>query len=790
MLRMRSLFSMWTPSTVIADLTAGTVVFLVAMPLCLGVAQASGAPLLSGLIAGILGGLLVGVLSGSHTSVSGPAAGLTAIVAAQIAGLGTFEAFLLAVVIAGLMQVALGLLRAGGMSAFVPSNVIDGLLAAIGIILILKQIPHVFGHDADPEGDMSFQQVDHENTFSELLQAVEHIHPGAAFVGILSIAILWLWGSLPALKRLPIPSSFVVVLLGLLCELLFRQLGGRWVIEATHLVRIPESSGLQGFLSILQGPDWSQWTNPAVYTAAMTIALVASLETLLNLEAVDQLDSRQRKSPPNRELVAQGIGNLVSGLLGGLPMTSVIVRSSVNINAGGQTRLAAVFHGVLLLGSVLFFAPWLNSIPISCLAAILFMTGMKLASPALFRRMWAGGRNQFLPFIVTVVAIVLTDLLIGVLIGLGVSVAFILRSNLKRPVRQIVEKHLGGDVLRLQLAEHVSFLNRAGLERTLRSAEPGSHVLLDAHYTNYIDPDVLRLIHEFREQTAPRIGVTVSLTGFRDRYELHDDIRYVDYSTRELQGQLTPVQVLQILLEGNTRFRTGRQLIRDLSRQQSGTAQGQFPLAVVLSCIDSRTPAELLFDLGLGDIFSVRIAGNVISDRVLGSMEYGCEVAGARLVLVMGHSRCGAVTAAVKLAGSTVTPEQATGCQHLEPILRDIQQNIDLSHARPFEQLAPEQRERLVDAAARANVAQVVQNILAESCTLARLVEEGRVAVVGTFYDVATGRISLVDSAVCGIPQSVLSQLQMDVCSGVEPAMPAVSLATLEGSTVAAEVTA
>ena len=336
---------------------------------------------------------------------------------------------------------------------------------------------------------------------------------------------------------------------------------------------------------------------------------MASLETLLNLEAVDKIDPRQRTSPPSRELLAQGIGNVVAGLVGGLPVTSVIVRSSVNINAGGRTKLAAIVHGVLLLVSVVLLPAWLNLIPLSCLAAILLVTGVKLASPALVKQMWDEGRYQFVPFAVTVVAIVLTDLLIGVLIGLAVSIGFILSSNVRRPIRRIVEKHLGGEVVRIELANQVSFLNRAALVRALDEVPRGGHVLLDAQSTDYIDPDVLDLIRDFKEQTAPARGVEVSLLGFRSKYQLQDQTQYVDYSTRELQSALTPQQVLQILKDGHERFRTGRRLTRDLGRQVNATADGQHPLAVVLSCIDSRTPAELIFDLGVGDIFSVRIAG-------------------------------------------------------------------------------------------------------------------------------------------------------------------------------------
>ena len=368
-------------STLPRDLTAGLVVFFVAVPLCLGIALASGAPLFSGVLAGIVGGILVGMLSGPHTSVSGPAAGLTAIVAAQIVSLGSFPAFLLAVVLAGLIQIGLGLARAGFIAAFFPSSVIKGLLAAIGVILILKQIPHLFGHDPDPEGDEAFQQPDHETTFSELARTIGDIHPGAAAIGLVSIAVLIVWGRWQRLKNSTVPAPLIVVLLGVGISQLFRQLGGEWVIEPSHLVQVPVADSRAGFFGFLQSPDFSQWSNPAVYTAAVTLAAVASLETLLCLGAVDKLDPQQRTSPPSRELLAQGIGNVTVGLIGGLPITSVIVRSSVNINADGKTKLAAVVHGVLLLVSVAFLPVWLNLIPLSCLATILLVNGGQTGQP-------------------------------------------------------------------------------------------------------------------------------------------------------------------------------------------------------------------------------------------------------------------------------------------------------------------------------------------------------------------------------------------------------------------------
>ena len=726
------------------DLAGGLVVFLVALPLCLGIALASGAPMVAGIVSGVVGGLLVSWLSGSHTSVSGPAAGLVAVVLGQVAVLGSYEAFLVAVILAGAIQILLGALRAGFIAAFFPSNVIKGLLAAIGVILILKQIPHVVGHDADPEGNMRFLQADGRNTFSELFSSLINLEPGATVVGLVSLAILLAWDR-SRFKNSLIPAPLVVVLLGVAVNLGLKSAGSAWSIEASHLVQLPTVASLGEFFQALPSPDLKAFGNPAIIMAAVTIAAVASLETLLNLEAVDKLDPRKRVSPPNRELMAQGAGNMVSGLLGGLPVTSVIVRSSVNINAGAATRLSAFFHGALLCLLVLFAPMWLNKIPLASLAAVLLFTGLKLASPALFRQMWAEGRSQFVPFIVTVLAIVFTDLLIGVLIGLGTGLAFILHSNYRRPLLRFMERHAGGDVLRIEFSNQVSFLNRAVLEQALDAVPTNGHVVLDARNTDYIDPDILDLIEDFRKQTAPARNLKVSLMGFKDRYVMEDEIQYVDVSTREVQAQLTPERVLQFLKEGNERFVTGRRLTRDLARQVDATSAAQYPMAVVLSCIDSRSPVELIFDMGVGDAFVIRIAGNVAKEKVLGSMEFACAVAGARLVLVMGHTSCGAVKAAVELFETGTSASKATGCEHLDSLVNEIQKSI-LPGTKPHgDWVTKETKLIYVDDVATRNVARTIGYIRSASRTLRELEAAGKIAIVGSMYDIKTGKVTYLE---------------------------------------------
>lgn len=735
--------NLFSPRTVPRDLISGLIVFLVALPLCLGIALASNAPLFSGIVAGVVGGILIGSLSGSHTSVSGPAAGLTAIVAAQIATLGSFEAFLLSVVVGGVLQIILGLVKAGALSAFFPSSVIKGLLAAIGTILIIKQIPYLLGYDMVPKGP----PTGHSNIFSQIGKLFTgEIHTGALTIGLISLGVLIVWEKVKALKTSLVPAPLIVVVLGVLISYLMRSMGAPWALEnsARLMVNVPVSNSVSEFFGFLTLPDFSQWANPAIYVSGVTIAIVASLETLLNLDAVDKLDRKQRLSPPSRELWAQGIGNIACGMLGGLPVTSVVIRGSVNVGAGSETKLSAIVHGVLLLVCVMLAPTWLNMIPLSCLAAILLMTGFKLASPKLMRSMWNEGKSQFLPFIITLSAIVATDLLIGIAIGLVVSILFILSSNLTRPIRQVIEKHVGGEVRHIELANQVSFLNRASLESTLRSAPSGSHILLDARRTDYIDPDILSLIREFKEVTAPAHNVQVSLKGFRDKYQLSDDILFADYTTRELQAQLTPNRVLQILKEGNERFCSGHRLDRDLRVTGDGDLKKEHPMAVIFSGIDPRTPAELIFDLGLGDVFSIRMAGNAIGPNVVGSMEYGCIVGGAKLILVLGHTRSGLVEHAIDQTCSPQNGSRLEQCPNLQPIISQIQQSIDPSECMAHQTADPATQQRIVDASSRRNVIQCVRQVINQSSAIAELVTQNQVAIVGAIFDVDSGRVEFL----------------------------------------------
>jgi carbonic anhydrase/SulP family sulfate permease len=387
---------------------------------------------------------------------------------------------------------------------------------------------------------------------------------------------------------------------------------------------------------------------------------------------------------------------------------------------------------------------YMNLIPLAALAAILLVTGFKLASPTLFKQMWSEGRYQFLPFIITLLSIVFTDLLIGILIGLGVSLLFILNSSLRQPIRRILETHAGGDVLHIELANQVSFLNRAALDQIFNEAESGSKMLIDASNTDYIDPDILSLIQEFKTKIGPARGISVSLRGFKRKYQLQNEIQFADYSTRDLKDQITPAQVLKILQDGNERFHTGNRLSRDLGHQVNATAGEQHPLAVVLSCIDSRVPAELVLDLGIGDILSVRVAGNVIGNKSLGSIEYGVSVEGVKLVLVLGHTRCGAVASTVQLMCDHSDPTQVTGCAHLDSIVHEVIPCVDEEACERLDEMSPEEREQFVDEVARRNVYRSVHEISARSQVIRDLVQTGKVMVVGALYDVKSGKMEFL----------------------------------------------
>ena len=519
------------------DLPASIVVFLVALPLCLGIALASGAPLFSGIIAGIVGGIVVGFASGSQIGVSGPAAGLAVIVLSAIQEFGTFEVFLLAVVVSGVIQMLLGFAKAGIIGYYFPSSVIKGMLSGIGIIIILKQIPHALGYDKDYEGNFSFVQPDGHNTLSELYYMLDFVSPGAIIIALVSLAILVLWEQ-PFMQRRPVfkivQGPLVVVVAGILFNLLFQSMP-QFALKGDQIVNIPVAESLSGFLGLFTLPDFFQITNPQIYITAITIAVVASLETLLCVEATDKLDPNKRITPTNRELKAQGLGNILSGLIGGLPVTQVIVRSSANIQSGGRSKASAIIHGFILLIAAMSIPHILNLIPLASLAAILFLVGYKLAKPALFKQMYQLGKAQFVPFMVTILAIVFTDLLVGIGMGLVFAVFYVLYNNYKKPYFFYPEKHEEGAAIRFELAEDVTFLNKASILQTLNHFPENSKVIIDATNSVNIDLDVIEIIEDFR-QNAQYKNIELEILGLYEQKKPKESVQDLTQLVRNSNG--------------------------------------------------------------------------------------------------------------------------------------------------------------------------------------------------------------------------------------------------------------
>jgi carbonic anhydrase len=708
------------------DFPASIVVFLVALPLCLGVALASGAPMLSGIISGVIGGIVVGFLSRSNVSVSGPAAGLTAIVLSAIAQLGSFDVFLMALVLAGVFQILGGYAKAGFIANYIPSNVIKGLLASIGIILILKQIPHAFGYDDVPEEDFAFLQSDDENTFSELFNILNHFSYGAIVISFVSIMILIFWDKIKIKHLNAIPSSLIVVIVGILLNTIFYHFLPFLFIHQKHLVDIPK---IDNFQSIFSFPSFKSIANKDVWIVGGTIAAIASLETLLNLEAVEDIDPHKRKASPNRELLAQGVGNLVSGLIGGIPITSVIVRSSVNINAGGQTKMSTIYHGVLLLLSILLISPLLNLIPLASLAAILILTGYKLAKISLFIEKFKKGWNQFIPFVVTVIAILFTDLLVGILIGLSVSIIFLLKSNYKNPFKIKREKVNVKETITIELPNQVSFLNKASIKNTLWNLPKNSNVILDAKFSDYIDTDILELIDVFKNTIAIEKSINLNILGLKRSHQIEDQIQFVNVIDKDEQEKLLPSEILDILKSGNDRFVKGEITEKYFSQQINATSVGQNPIAVVISCIDSRTSPELIFDLGIGDIISIRIAGNIINQEIIESIEFACQKIGTKLIVVLGHSNCGAVTYAIK---SSQEGKYTSLTSKIERSIKACNCNEQTF----------QNDSKMLDRVIKANTNNSLTEILLGSLFVKDEISSKKISIVSAFYDTSNGIVT------------------------------------------------
>lgn len=716
------------------DFIAAIVVFLVAIPLCLGIALASGAPLFSGILSGIIGGIVVGSLSGSQVSVTGPAAGMAGVVFAAITQLDSFQAFLLALTFAGLIQIFIGGLKAGFIADYIPSNIIQGLLCAIGILLIIKQLPLAFtlsstltelkGHLLDVTSSLSL---------TPLLNISMHINTGAMIISLSCLALLIYFDKTKSQMLKAIPGPIIAVLAGIIINEVFSLSGSFLTQHGPHLVNIPKHEGFMEFLSEIQSPDWGTFNNPQIYLYALIIAIVASLESLLNVKAGEKLDKSRRYCSKDQELLAQGFGNLIAGLIGGIPVTSVIIRTSVNIQAGSRTKFSTILHGVFILFAVMIIPEALNKIPLSSLAAILIYTGYKLTKPAIYLNIYRQGMDRFFPFIVTIICIVALNLLAGILIGLLISLFFILKSNSEVRLDIVKEIYPHGTTNRLILPQQITFLNKASLVTELDSIPAHSQLIIDAHYSEYIDKEIVEFIKEFQQDLAPLKHISLNIEGFKEQYNIHNYVDFINVTTYDVQATLTPAKVLSILKEGNMRFTNGTMIHRNIKSDIQYTAATQYPIAVVLGCIDSRVPIETVFDMSFGDIFCIRIAGNVINNDILASIEFACDVAGAKLIVVLGHTNCGAIKAACD--------DFKQG--HLTELLHKIKPAISA------ETTTTEHRQStnttFVDNVMELNIANTLQQIYQKSEILRSITEKNQIGMVGAVYDIKTGAAHFKD---------------------------------------------
>lgn len=719
------------------DFISAIVVFLVAIPLCLGVALASGAPLFSGILSGIIGGIVVGSLSGSSVSVSGPAAGMAGVVLAALSQLDSFQTFLLALAFAGVLQVIIGSLRAGFIADYIPTNVIQGLLCAIGILLISKQLPLAFTLSSSM-AELKDHLLDVTSSFSlsPLLNISMHINTGAMIISLSCMAVLIFFDKTTLHWLKSIPGPIVAVFVGITLNEIFSLSGSFLTQHGPHLVNIPKHEGFMEFLSEMQSPNWQALDNPKVYLYALIIAIVASLESLLNVKAGEKLDKSRRYCSKDQELLAQGFGNLIAGLVGGIPITSVIVRTSVNIQAGSKTKFSAILHGFFILIAVAAIPELLNKIPLSSLAAILIYTGYKLTKPSIYFNIYRQGAARYIPFFTTVICIVALNLLSGIIIGLTISLFFILKSNSEVRLDIVKEIYPHGVTNRLILPQQITFLNKASLIAELDSIPPQSQLTIDARYSDFIDKEIVEYIKEFQSDLAPLKQISLNLVGFKEDYNIHNYVDFINVTTYDVQATLTPAKILSILKEGNERFLKDTMIHRHLQSDIQQTAATQYPIAVVLGCIDSRVPIETIFDMSFGDLFCIRIAGNIINDDILASIEFACGVAGAKLIVVLGHTGCGAIKAACD--------DFKQG--HLTQLLNKIKPAISAEKTTKTDRHGT--NSEFVTNVTELNVANTLQHIYQESTIIRSICQEDNLALVGAIYDVNTGKVSFKDFSI------------------------------------------
>jgi carbonic anhydrase len=702
------------------DLPAGIAVFFVAVPLCLGIAHASGAPLISGLITGIIGGVITGLISNSQLSVSGPAAGLTAIALSGIATLGSFETFLLATFIAGIIQIIFGAFKAGSIATLIPNSIIKGMLSAIGLILIIKQFPHLIGYDIEAMGveefkstteDLNNVSAEGENSFTILWEGVVHLNEGVLLIGLISLLFLVIWDKFFQAKFKTIPGALMVVLIGIFINYILKNILMVYSLTNNHFVSIPKIDSITEFLSVSKFPDWSSITNYAVFVTAFTIAIVASIETLLSVEAIDKLDTFKRKTPANRELVAQGIGNVLASLLGGLPMTAVIVRGSVNVSAGAQTKLSAIIHGLLIVIAVVFFASVMNLIPLASLAAVLIYTGYKLLAPQIIIEQYKKGWSQFIPFIVTIIAIVLSDLLIGVMIGILISLVFIIREDYRGTILTITDL---GKRKRIVLGENITFLHKPKLAKIFNNLPNDITLEIDGSRNFYIDKDIIEFIEEFKT-TAIQKNIELIIGGIKQmqNQDLKESMR----------------KSYQRLFENNEKWITDR--TKEDPTYFDKLSGGQSPQYLFIGCSDSRVPANEITGTDAGEMFVHRNIANMVVNtdiNMLSVVQYSVEVLNVKHIIVCGHYGCGGVKEAMQNRSNGLIDKWL---RNIKDVMRLHQDELNHIHD------DDKRYRRLIEL----NVQEQVVNLMKTSFIQKNIEQFGFPEIHGWVYDISNGKI-------------------------------------------------
>lgn len=711
------------------DVMSGFVVFLVAIPLCLGIALASGASLYSGILSGIIGGIVVGTISNSQVSVSGPAAGMAAVVLTTITQLGDFNTFLLALTIAGVLQLALGIFKVGFLSDYIPSNVIQGLLAAIGILLIIKQLPFAFTLSSDiNEMKLHLLEANEGLDLNLLTNFIYHLNVGAIIISSLSFALLIYFDRTKIKTLQSVPAPIIVVLLGIILNTLFTYFNLNIAQNYPHLVNLPEFNGFTGFLKQFEFPNWYAFKNPEVYLYAVLICAIASIESLLNIKASEKIDKKHRYTSKNLELIAQGAGNTLAGLIGAIPVTSVIVRTSVNVQSGARTKLSTILHSVFLFIAILTIPDLLNKIPLSSLAAILIFIGYKLTKISIYKSIYKQGIDRFIPFIATIIGIIVFNLLAGVVIGLMLSLLYILKANSQVRLDIIKEQYPNGVTCRLVLPQQITFLSKAALTQELDSISNNSQFIIDATYSDFIDKEILELIKEFKEHQAENKNITLSLIGFKQDYKIHNYINFIPVTTYEVQAELHPAQVFSLLKEGNERFFKDFPIQRNAKIDAKYSPKKQFPIAVIISCIDTHVPIETIFDMGFGDIYCIRVGANIINQDIQANLEYACNLAGAKLIVILGHSACGVIEAIYKNNQSKKYLNVIRN--KLLPIIEKVEETTKVVPLNSMMQ-------KIISY----NLAQTILEIY-KNTKIRKLIDEDNVGIIGGIYDAKTRKVS------------------------------------------------